>query len=444
MKGLDPEAWERGGGDLEPLRGILGDVRVLGMGEATHGTAEFFRLEHLLLRFLVEEMGFTALAMEASASAAAPVDDYVLHGTGDAAGVLAGLGFWTWRTREMLDVVEWMRAHNRTVPKDRAVRFVGIAPQRCGPSLAALAAVLRTVAPERADLTGGPLGTLVDAGTGSLVDQRPQLLAEAGDLARFLEAERPRLASRVGDAAVGHALRHARMIVAAADVASRPPRGDGEETGAPAARDRHMAQEVISLEEGSGGKVAVWAHNGHVCTDRYAGDIPAMGHHLRDHYGDRYYALGLLFGEGAFRARPGNSATRPPRKHTIGAAGPPSVEARLASANSQDHLIDLRAGRARPAVARWLGSPQFTRSFGAGVPRVTYRFSMTRTVLEREYDGLAYVARSTPSVPLSREAGCGRCHHPRGRQRPHLDHRKVKLSSSADLIKWLEWVRPPI
>ncbi|GGV28465.1 succinoglycan biosynthesis [Streptomyces filipinensis] len=401
LKSVHSEASKSGDGSLEPLREVLSDVRVLGMGEATHGTAEFFRLKHLLLRFLVEEMGFTALALEASVSTAQAVDDYVLHGTGDAADAVAGLGFWTWRTREMLDVVEWMREHNRTVPKDRAVRFVGIDPQRCGPSLAALAAVLRTVAPERADITGGLLGTLAEARTGSLVAQRPQLLAEARDLERFLLEERPRIAAHLGDAVVDHALRHARLIVAAADVVSRPPRGDGEGTGALAARDRHMAQEVISLQEGSGGKVAVWAHNGHVCTDRYAQDIPAMGRHLRGHYGERYYALGLLFGEGAFRARPGKSATRPPRRHRVSAAGPRSVEAQLASATSQDHMIDLRAGRTRPAVAEWLESPQFMRAFGAGVPRLTYRFSMTQTVLMREYDGLAYVARSTPSVLLS-------------------------------------------
>ncbi|MBL1083685.1 erythromycin esterase family protein [Streptomyces actinomycinicus] len=401
LKTLHPEASEACHGDLEPLREVLRDVRVLGMGEATHGTAEFFRLKHVLLRFLVEEMGFTALAMEASVSAARAVDDYVLHGTGDAAEALAGLGFWTWRTREMLDVVRWMRDHNRTVPEDRAVRFVGIDPQRCGPSLVALAAVLRTLAPQRADITGGLLGTLGEARPGSLVAQRTQLLAEALDLERFLQAERDRIAAHSGDAAVGQALEHARLIMAAADVASRPLRGDAGETGALAARDRHMAQEVISAEERPAAKVAVWAHNGHVCTGRYARDIPAMGQHLREHYGDRYYALGLLFGRGAFRARPGNSPTRPPRKHGISAAGPRSVESRLASATPQDHMIDLRGGRARPAVARWLESPQSMRSFGAGVPRVTYRFSMAPTVLMGEYDGLAYVARSTPSTPLT-------------------------------------------
>ncbi|MGW7407844.1 erythromycin esterase family protein [Streptomyces sp. NPDC054833] len=400
LRDLHAEASEPDHGDLEPLRKTLNDVRVLGMGEATHGTAEFFRLKHRLLRFLVEEMACTALAMEASASAARAVDDYVLHGTGDAADALAGLGFWTWRTREMLDVVEWMREHNRTVPRERAVRFVGIDPQRCGTALTALDAALRTLAPERADLGGGLLGTLADAKPGSLTVQRQQILAEARELVRFLEEGRAGLAARAGAETVDDALAHARRIVAAADVASRPLRGDGEEPGALAVRDRYMAQEVIALEERSPGKVAVWAHNGHVMTDCYAGDVPAMGQHLRSHYGERYYALGLLFGEGAFRARPGNSATRTPRKHTIASAGPRSVEGRLASVTPEDHLVDLRGGRARPAVAEWLEDRRFVRSFGASVPRVTYRFHLAPTVLAREYDGLAYVARSTPSTPL--------------------------------------------
>ncbi|MFK4146499.1 erythromycin esterase family protein [Streptomyces sp. NPDC004065] len=385
---------------LEPLRKTLDDVQVLGMGEATHGTAEFFRLKHRLLRFLVEEMGCTALAMEAGASAARAVDDHVVHGTGDAADALAGLGFWTWRTREMLDVVEWLREHNRTVPPERAVRFAGIDPQRCGPSLTALDAVLRAFAPERAGLTAGPLGVLADAKPGSPAVRGPRLPAEARALVRFLEEDRDRLAARAGAGTADDALRHARLIAAAADVVSRPLHGAGGEPGALAARDRYMAQEVISLAERTPGRVAVWAHNGHVATGCYAGDVPAMGRHLRSRFGERYYALGLLFGEGAFRARPANSATRAPKKHTVGAAGPRSVEGVLASVTPQDHIVDLRAGRALPAVAEWLAERRFVRSFGAAVPRVTYRFQLTPTVPAQEYDGLAYVARSTPSTPL--------------------------------------------
>ncbi|MFE7115087.1 erythromycin esterase family protein, partial [Streptomyces sp. NPDC057654] len=74
--------------DLEPLKRTLDGVRAVGLGEATHGTREFFLLKHRLLEFLVTEMGFTVLAMEAGASAALAVNDYVLHGIGEAADVL--------------------------------------------------------------------------------------------------------------------------------------------------------------------------------------------------------------------------------------------------------------------------------------------------------------------------------------------------------------------
>ncbi|MER7541083.1 hypothetical protein ABTX77_41010 [Streptomyces sp. NPDC097704] len=79
--------------DLQPLKSVLDGARAVGLGEATHGTREFFRLKHRLLEFLVTELGCTVLAMEASASAGPAVDAYVRHGVGDAAQVLAGLGF---------------------------------------------------------------------------------------------------------------------------------------------------------------------------------------------------------------------------------------------------------------------------------------------------------------------------------------------------------------
>ncbi|MGW0998371.1 erythromycin esterase family protein [Streptomyces sp. NPDC002523] len=114
--------------DLQPLKSTLDGVRIVGLGEATHGTREFFHLKHRLLEFLVTELGFSVLAMEASASAGPAVDAYVRKGTGDAAKALAELGFWTWRTHEVLAVVEWVRAYNRGRPDAGQVRFAGSAP----------------------------------------------------------------------------------------------------------------------------------------------------------------------------------------------------------------------------------------------------------------------------------------------------------------------------
>lgn len=98
--------------DLEPLRSVIGDARIVGLGEATHGTREHFQMKHRLVEFLATQMGFTIFSIEASTPESYAVDGYVTGGVGDPAALVAGMGFWTWRTEEVLDMVRWMRAFN--------------------------------------------------------------------------------------------------------------------------------------------------------------------------------------------------------------------------------------------------------------------------------------------------------------------------------------------
>lgn len=386
--------------DLQPLKKVLDGVRIVGLGEATHGTREFFQLKHRLLEFLVTELGFSVLAMEAGTSAGPAVDAHVRHGEGDAAKVLAGLGFWTWRTHEVLAVIEWMRDYNRERPEERKVRFVGIDPQLCGASLAALDSFLSEVAPEHVAGLLSPLRVLDKAHPGSRPDPQRRLVRAAEELREFLH--------RLGpgpDAA--DALRHARILVRAADVVTRPRQHTDPEQTAFAARDRYMAEAVRELADDPSTKIALWAHNGHITKSRYGGGTPALGQHLHTWYGDAYYALGLLFGSGSFRARrmwPGPwSRPRPGAlvSNRVGPAHPGTVEARLATANPGDHLVDLRdAVDAPTAVREWINGRHLTRSFGAVVPRWTYHFNHSPACPGEEYDGLAYVAVSTDSQPL--------------------------------------------
>ena len=387
--------------DLQPLNGVLDGVRIVGLGEATHGTSEFFRLKHRLLEFLVEERGFTVLAMEASASAGPAVDAYVRHGVGDATEVLAGLGFWTWRTHEVLETITWMRAYNRGRPEDRKVRFAGIDPQRCGLSLAVLGSFLREVAPERAAGLLSPLRVLATAPPGSRPDPQRRLVRDAEELLGFLGGLGPGAAD---------ALRHARILVRAADVVTRSGQHTDPEQTVSAARDRFMAEavgELLTEPSAKSAKIVLWAHNGHVTKGSRGGAVPALGQHLRARYGDAYYALGLLFGSGSFRARrmwPG-PWSRPragaPVTHRIGRVRPDTVEARLAAATPGDHLVDLRAAADAPtAVLEWLNGPHLMRSFGAMVPLWSHRFQVRPVRLAEEYDGLAYVAVSTATRPL--------------------------------------------
>src|SRR4029077_5024934 len=86
----------QGFADLQPLKKLIGDARIVSLGEATHGSREIFQLKHRMVEFLATEMGFTIFAIEANMPEAYRVNDYVVNGTGDPAQLLRGMYFWTW------------------------------------------------------------------------------------------------------------------------------------------------------------------------------------------------------------------------------------------------------------------------------------------------------------------------------------------------------------
>src|SRR5215218_1657068 len=95
--------------DLQPLKKTWKDVRVIGLGEATHGTREFFQIRHRLLEFLVTELNFTDFILESSYAACQPINTYILTGKGDRATVLTGQGYTPWDTEEFSAMLDWMR-----------------------------------------------------------------------------------------------------------------------------------------------------------------------------------------------------------------------------------------------------------------------------------------------------------------------------------------------
>jgi erythromycin esterase-like protein len=117
-----PEAGH-GFADMQPLKKVIGNARIVSLGEATHGTREFFQLKHRMLEFLATEMGFTIFSIEANMPEAYRLNDYVLNGNGDPAKLIEGMYFWTWNTQEVLDMVRWMRDFNKS-GKGR-VQFTG-------------------------------------------------------------------------------------------------------------------------------------------------------------------------------------------------------------------------------------------------------------------------------------------------------------------------------
>lgn len=390
----------RGFADLQSLKTIIGSARIVALGEATHGTREFFQLKHRLLEFLVIEMGFTAFAIEANWPESLAVNDYVLHGRGDPAKVLAGLRFWTWNTEEVLDLIVWMRQYNAdTTHKSKAI-FAGFDAQFTALAATTIKGYLTRVDPAFAVQIAPRLvlfekeyrdySTLSDADVDALH-------STVQDLAERLRAEKGTYVARSTLQEWRLACQHARIL---RQVDEQRRAGDDDKTRYNI-RDKAMAENVAWVLENEGPrcKMVVWAHNAHVARDPrgiFDGAVVSMGMHLARRFGPEIVVVGFAFGEGAFQAivkEEGNR--RPLREVAIGPAPAETLDAALARTGIPVFILDLR--HVDEDVALWLQEPQVTREIGAFFDDPD---DMCRRIVPMaRYDLLAFIARTQRARP---------------------------------------------
>ncbi|HEX2225486.1 MAG TPA: erythromycin esterase family protein, partial [Thermoanaerobaculia bacterium] len=255
--------------DLQPLKQILGDARIVSLGEATHGTREFFQMKHRLLEFLVEEMGFTHFSIEASMPEAYRLNDFVLHGVGDPEELLEGMYFWTWNTQEVLDMVLWMRAYNAS--GRGPVQFTGFDMQYGRVAAENVRAFLAQAEPAylpQAEPVFARIAEVDRLYRASLEDR-----AAAQGLLDHMTAKRAGyVAAGLAAEKVDWAIQNARILWQLTAMY----------TGGPT-RDESMAENAAWILDNApaGSKIVLWAHNGHV-----AKQPGWMGSFLAQRYGD--------------------------------------------------------------------------------------------------------------------------------------------------------------
>jgi erythromycin esterase len=384
--------------DLAPLRGFIGDARILSLGEATHGTREFFQLKHRLLEFCVSELGFTIFAIEASYPECLRINDYVLHGTGDPAEALAGTHFWTWDTEEVLALIQWMRAWNQS--HEHQIKFYGFDMQY--PLEAALGVLdyLRRVAPDLAAASETPLWPISDEFSLDRCHLLPAATRDSalGCIARIREAfgrERAAWVAATGEPAWKAAQLQATVFDQSARFRFFLFAGNG------VSRDVAMAENVAALldAEGVDAKAVLWAHNGHVAKEQLDEEmmpIVTMGRRLHELFGRHHRVIGFAFNQGSFQAIQRDAGLM---DHTVPPAPEGSLDRVLADAGIPAFLIDLSTAPAG-SVSEWLASRPLSRSIGA-----MYSADDAHEFLEagdpwRAYDMLAFIERTTAARPV--------------------------------------------
>jgi erythromycin esterase-like protein len=123
--------------DLAPIGAMIGEAPLVGLGEGTHGTREFYLIKGRLIKYLVTAKGFRTIAFEGNFAAVSALDDYVVSGRGTPQSAVAALDGFNWETEEVIALLRWVRAYNLDATHTEKVRFYGIDNMNLYPELEA-------------------------------------------------------------------------------------------------------------------------------------------------------------------------------------------------------------------------------------------------------------------------------------------------------------------
>ena len=416
-------------GDLGWLSDVVGEARIVSLGEASHGTSEYFTLKHRFVRHLVERHGFTEFSIEANFAGGRVVDAWV-QGEGpdtfEAANIaLAHTSYHTWDTVEVLDMIRWMRAHNAGRPETERVHFHGFDIGGSALAVVQYLEYLDSVDPSAREARVAAFRPMT---RGTLGADRAPLVTELDQAIEDLDANRARYVE--ASSAREFAMTRLGLADARRALAYIPTGAAGESM---TQRDQAMADNCAGLLEaaGEGRKLIVWAHNAHVA--RQTMEVPAnpmarppegeaeheppetatvrtQGWHLADRFGADQRVIGFALGGGHVKMWDlyGN---RTLRDFEFGPPPDDTVDAALARLGEPLIAVDLRNPPAEGEVAGWLRSPRRSRSVTAGWFSEMSEFFTGRDWLE-SFDAIVYVEKSTgvtynPTVATSLDEASG-------------------------------------
>lgn len=381
--------------DLAPLKEILRDVRVVALGQQTYGSSEFYTAKHRLVQFLVKEMGFALIGFEGNYATSVEANEYLIEGQWTPGDAVRSLHMWPWRTEEIREMFQWLRAENQQRSPEQMVRLYGYAHTSTSRSSQMVQSFLKQHAPEWMEKLDANWSTYAvnvpAAGTADRNAAAAQLRAME-ELIAFLQAEEEALAGKSSPAKVREIQSYARSLYRYQDTYFNT--ANMEEVLEKA--NRYSFETAMEILESFGpeSRMIVWGHNEYLHTSGMT-----QGALFRQALGDRYYALGFAFDYGGFYGINEDAQPRGFADMTADPAPAGSTEWFLACAGEGARLFDFRQSGKSAAAAAWLAQPRPFRRIGS-VYSPSSASTAFKPVLPGAFDGLLFIPQTTPSRPF--------------------------------------------
>ncbi|MFL5702674.1 MAG: erythromycin esterase family protein [Ktedonobacteraceae bacterium] len=404
--------------DYDPLLDLIGDAHFVLIGEASHGTHEFYRERATITKRLIMEKGFTVVAIEADWPDAYRVNRYVRDIDDDTSGNEALAGFkrfptWMWRNTDVLEFIEWLRLYNRGLAPDRPkVGFYGLDLYSLYTSIEAVIAYLEQVDPEAAQRARtryscfehfgedtASYGYAASLGlTASCEDDVVNQLKE-------LQQKMTNYARRDGRGAEDeffYAQQNARLARDAEEYYRSMFRASDESWNV---RDRHMADTLDALvahfdRYGGSTKAVVWEHNSHLgdarATSTSAEGELNVGQLVRERYDQDARLIGFTTYSGTVTAA--SDWDQPAERKRVRPALAGSYEFLFHQTGIENFLLDLRADE---KVMAGLHKPRLERAIGViYLPQTERRSHYFHARLPEQFDAIIHLDQTQALEPL--------------------------------------------
>ena len=396
--------------DLGPLLERVGDARVVLLGEASHGTSEFYRMRERISRELILKKGFRFIAIEGDWPDAARVDHYVRHLEYPAAEWTAFARFptWMWRNNEVRDFVDWLREHNAANEPGARVAFHGLDLYSLYVSIGAVLKYLDEVDPNAAKVARERYGCLTpwqgDPATyghaaliGAYRTCEPNVVSALQDLLAKRLAYVGRDGERYFDA-----VQNARLVTNAERYYRIMYYGSRASWNL---RDEHMFTTLKNLLAfyGPDSKAIVWAHNSHVgdagATEMASRGEYNIGHLCRQEFGSSAYLVG--FGTNSGTVAAASDWDGPMEIKKVQPALPKSYE-RLCHATGQPRFMLGLRNRADLTGPQGLSRPHLERAIGVIYRPETERAShYFQAILPQQFDEYIWFDETRAVTPFA-------------------------------------------
>ncbi|MFO0991797.1 MAG: protein-L-isoaspartate(D-aspartate) O-methyltransferase [Hyphomicrobiales bacterium] len=401
--------------DLAPLLRRIGDARVVLLGEASHGTSEFYRMRERITRELIEKKGFTFVAIEGDWPDAARIDHYVRHFEYSPKEWTAFARFpqWMWRNEEVRSFVDWLRQRNHGKPLHKRAAFYGLDIYSLYTSIGEVLAYLDKADPEAARVARERYGCLTPWQSdpaaygeamlsGGLATCEKDVVAMLKDI---LIKQNVYMAE--GGEKYLNAVHNARLIASAEQYYRIMYYGSRASWNL---RDTHMFETLNALLEhhGSASKAIVWAHNSHIgnasATEMSARGETNIGELCRSGLGNAAYAIGFGTDSGSVAAATHWDA--PMEVKAVRTSHHASYERQCHESGVLRFALPLRAGD--PNLKRALMKPRLERAIGVIYrPETELASHYFQAVLPDQFDEYIWFDRTHAVTPFEAKTIAG-------------------------------------